>query len=211
MPEEKKDFGPDIKFDGDSGEFWAEISAADATGVAVAGVKAGDEIRILDISGLCAFEGGDDKKGASSLIGTVAEAATGPWAVAVKALREVVPLLAGGDKRRDGYGQEPGTTQFHTDEGGIILCFPGAGGVTYSNKDTRPVIKNDGRHPRTEAGKFHFPIRGDGGPIKVPEPTPTPGTLRIAAFDHKYTDNSGVYEVVFTITRPKKSPDEETR
>ena len=208
MPEEKKDFGPDINFDGESVEFWAEISAADATGVAVAGVKGGDEIRILDISGLCAFEGGDDKKGAASFIGTVAEAATGPWAIALKALREVVPLLAGGDKRRDGYGQEPGTTQFHTHEGGIILCFPDARGVIYSNENTRPSTKGVGRqNPPAAEGKFHFPSRGDGS-IEIPEATS--GTLRIVAFDHKYTDNSGVYEVVFTITR-SSPPIEETR
>ena len=207
MPEEKKDFGPDINFDGDRGEFWAEISAADATGVAVAGVKDGDEIRILDISGLCAFEGGDDKKGAASFIGTVAEAATGPWAIALKALREVVPLLAGGDKRRDGYGQEPGTTQFHTHEGGIILCFPDAGGVIYSNENTRPTINQGvGReNPPLAAGKFHFPIRGNRDSITIPGTTS--GTLRIVAFDHKYTDNSGVYEVVFTITRSSAPPD----
>ena len=209
MPEEKKDFGPDIKFDGGSDEFWAEISAADATGVAVADVKPGDEIRILDISGLCAFEGGDDKQGASSFIGTVAEATTGPWAIALKALREVVPLLAGGDKRRDGYGQEPGKTQFHTDEGGIVLCFPDAGGVIYSNEDTRPPNTNTGGrvNPTAAHGKFHFPIRGNRNPITVPGTKP--GTLRIVAFDHKYTDNSGVYEVVFTITRGR--PIEETR
>ena len=110
--------------------------------------------------------------------------------------------MAGGDKRRDGYGQEPGTTQFQTHEGGLIFCFPDAGGVIYSNENTRPfsIEVGGGRaDPPAAAGKFHFPVRGNRDAIPVPGTTP--GTLRIVAFDHKYTDNSGVYEVVFTITR----------
>ena len=203
----RENFGPDIVFAGDgTQEFWAEISAADTTGVAVSGLMNRDVIRILDISGICSFSGGGEvKKAVTSLIGTAKEAVTGPWALALQGLRQLIPLWPGGDARRDGYGQEPGKTGAHTDEGGIILCLPPAKGMIYSNDGTRPTI-TDNRRIVPAQSPFLFPKR-DQGPIPVSGlEDGTKGVLRIAAFDHNYKDNSGVYEVVFTITRPNPQP-----
>lgn len=210
---ERKEFGPDIDFEpGNSNnpfEFWAEVSATDATGVAVNGIRAGDEIRIVDISGDCAFEGGDNNRDeAPSFIGTLADSLTKPWALAVKGLRRLIPILSGGDKRRDGYGQEPGKTDFAIKEGGVLFCFPGTGGALFSNDNTRPTIQTTGTQswrvaPSTAPGQCHFPIRGGQNAIQ----SQRSGILRIVAFDHKHVDNAGVYEVVFTITRPVAGAD----
>ena len=199
-------FGPDTVFeppaDGGTVEFWAEISATDATGVAVNKVQEGDTIRIVDISGICSFDGGGDRgrDDATSIVATAAEAIGGPWGVAIKLLRHIIPIILGGSCKRDGYGQEPGKTDYAEDEGGIIVCVPrsGGSGMIYSNDDTRPTSsKKDGR--KSKVDYCHFPIRGVDNVFGIKHD----GVLRIGAFDHKYEDNAGTYEVVFRITRPR--------
>ena len=204
MPEEKK-FGPDISFNGEFTEYWAEINAADSSGVAVRGLRAGDELRILDISRDCAFSAGGSAQAAQvkGLIGTAADAVDSPWKIALDGLLQAIPLL-NGKKRRDGYGQESGKTDFAIDEGGVLFCLPGSGGAPMSNSGNRPIIKvvngHRGRVAPSAKPDLYFPIRGLQGPITCRNDGD--GILRIVPFDHNHGDNEGVYEVVFTITRP---------
>ena len=58
MSNDENRFGADIAFNpGESGtcEFWAEISATDHAGVSVEHLKVDDEIRLIEVSGVCTF------------------------------------------------------------------------------------------------------------------------------------------------------------
>lgn len=138
-------FGPEEVFDPKDdkpGEFWAEISATDDCGVAVDGLKEGDVLRIIDISGIASFA-----KGKSGLILSIISAATGlatntAWKTAVDAVRKGLTKNAPeddeGGKKRNGYGREIGGAEpFAEKEGGIIVCMPSGGGVVYSSSPWR--------------------------------------------------------------------------
>ena len=103
--------------------------------------------------------------------------------------------------KRDGYGKEGGETSYAKKEGGIIICMPAAGGTLDSNPDTRPEVEDGyGRLPKENA-TWKFPIRfprtGHSNNYTVQRGR----VLNIAAFDHDFQDNAGVYEVVFSVTR----------
>ena len=130
----------------------------------------------------------------------MADTLTGPgsWR---SGLRQVIPILSGGDKRRDGYGQEPGKTDFAIRK---VESFSALGlhlAAPFSNDENRPKIETV-RAARAGCaqhlpGADPFPIRGDETAIVAKKS----GVLRIVVFDHKHVDNAGIYEVVFTITR----------
>ena len=196
--------GPDIDFPGEAGSktYWAGVCATDSIGVSVSGLRQGDVIEIHSISGQCSFAGGDRERGDKvlSMVDVVGAFTPDAWDTALKAIRSAIPILKG-DLKRDGYGKEGGDTSYAKKEGGIIICMPAAGGTLDSNPDTRPEVKDGyGRLPKDDA-TWKFPIRF---PITVHSNRYTVegcGVLNIAAFDHDFQDNAGVYEVVFSVTR----------
>ena len=209
-------FGPDIVFNPQGTEpceFWAEISATDDSGVSVDNLKEGDELRIIEISGVCSFAKG--KSGLIlSIIAATAQLALGgasakAWNTAVSSMRKDLDNHMAahtgtddkdGGKKRDGYGQEVGGDgNYAKNEGGVLVCLPRAGGVVYSSEKVRR--KNTGGGSNAQRGWF-FPTRTDAG---KPRTTGHGGVLRIAAFDSNYNDNAGSYEIKFSITRPQNA------
>ena len=209
-------FGPDLVFKPQGNgphEFWAEISATDDSGVSVDNLKEGDELRIIEISGVCSFA-----KGKSGLILSIIAAASdvalggagaAAWKTAVSSMRKDLDKHMAADagtddkdggKKRDGYGQEVGGGgNYAKNEGGIIVCLPRAGGVVYSSEKVRR--NSTGRRSNAQRWWF-FPTRSDFG---KPWGIGHEGVLRIAAFDSNYNDDAGSYEIKFSITRPQNA------
>ena len=154
-------------------------------------------MRIIEISGVCSFSKGKADL-VVSIISTAAKAIAPAWKSAVGTVRKQLDkhLEAdkddGGGKRRDGYGQEVGGGgNIAEKEGGIIVCLPRAGGMYYSNEKLR-------RKPGSRPNGVVFPTRSN---TATPLTVDSAGVLRIAAFDSKYNDNAGSYEIKFSISR----------
>eukprot|EP01084_Bolivina_argentea_P213789 363001_1 len=112
-------------------------------------------------------------------------------------------------KRRDGYGQDPGTDDYAKNEGGIIVCMPKAGGALYATDENhlQSGAKQNGRLPKYFSQNVinlnsFFPCNKSGGQMLAT--AKQDGVLHIIAFDQKFSDNGGTYEVKINITRPSK-------
>ena len=199
-------FGPDIVFDlGDeiagTREFWALVSATDGSGIAIDNVKAKDELRIIDASGICSFSKGKAKlvRSIVTVAAKVAADATGIglWKTATDSMRAELDKHGDDDaaaKRRDAFGQEiGGGGDVAKEEGGLIVCLPAATGMVYSSGKVR---RGDNKKQPPE-GAF-FLERGETEPKKIPRA----GVIRIGAFDSNFKDNAGCYEIKFSLTRP---------
>ena len=198
-------FGPDEVFEPEGSkpvEFWAEISATDDSGVSVDGIKKGDEFRIIEISGMCSFAKGKSRlilRVVTTVAGAILGGGTKAWQDAISSMRKDLDKhtkdSGNAGKKRDGYGLEAGESSHAENEGGIIVCLPGSGGLRYY-ADVRRVAAQIGQ---VQAGSWFFPSRDR---VQVPYLIETDGVLRIGAFDSHHNDNAGSYEVKFSITRP---------
>ena len=198
-------FGPDIVFDpGDetagTREFWALVSATDGSGIAIDSVEAGDELRIIDASGICSFSRGKAKL-VRSIVTVAANVAAdaagiGLWKTATDSVRTELDKHGDDDaaaKRRDAFGQEiGGGGDVAKEEGGLIVCLPPATGMVYSNGKVR---RGDSKK-QPPAGAF-FLERGNERPTTIPRA----GVIRIGVFDSNFKDNAGCYEIKFSLTR----------
>ena len=190
--------GPDIELHG-SGPWtiWAWINVADDHGIQISGVRAGDTIEIELISGIGYFAGASGWWRALSIAIEVGKTVINPTAnlaskIAAKGLEgvnKVVPKDEKASKPRDGYGEKLDGTGMAREEGGIVVCPPITGGPKYAAE--RPDGGEKGQH-----GCF-FPTRANRK-VKVEKD----GVLSIVAFDSKYADNAGRYEVKLNIARP---------
>ena len=207
--------------------FLAEVSANDPAGVTVYGVKENDVIEIRSVEGTCAF---DDRGNLGKFL-SFAAILGGPVAGIVPFFSAGMPKLVAdglrsshttakilkGNKRRDGYGKIADGKNFAAKEGGIIVCMPSAHGPRYysDGKDgtwqNKSGAERDGRlagHVNAQLQSIcFFPCQSIGGTMK--QKATEDGVIYILAFDgaNDYTDNTGSYEVVFSITR---SLDKET-
>ena len=187
--------GPDIELKG-AGPWtiWAWINAADDHGIQISGVETNDKLKIDFISGIGYFAGGSGWWRALSIAIEVAGGLVNPMSkIAAKGLEEVnktVPKDEKASKPRDGYSGNLDGGGTATEEGGIIICLPAAGGPTYAKTIKRP--DNGGK----KKGCF-FPTR-NGREITIAEG----GVLSVVAFDSNYADNAGRYEVKLCIERP---------
>lgn len=201
---------------------WAVISANHDKGIVLDNVDSGDTVTIETASGIAAFDQTSLKevKSIITLMGAVAwtgaelvsdgEAAifTGLYNAGLKAIEDAMP-----DKvtstRRDPWGMDPDGGDYAKDEGGLIVCMPEAHGAIYSDDDThlQGDTKNKGRIPEyypqaiVDKNSF-FPCTCDQG---VRSGTARQaGAAVILAFDSKFDDNVGWYEVKITVERASK-------
>lgn len=116
------------------------VNAANYGGVAIENLADGDQVIVGDISGIASFT---EDTGNPTLAGIVGLVAAGAEVVATGlGAPELVPIInqanefaqrefkASGakHKKRDGYGVDPGSGHKAKQEGGVIMCLPGAGG-----------------------------------------------------------------------------------
>ena len=191
--------GPDLELQG-SGPWtiWAWINAADDHGIQISGVNVGDKLRIELISGIGYFAGASGWWRALSIAIEVGKTVINPTSnlaskIAAKGLEgvnKVVPKDEKASKPRDGYGEKLDGAGMAQEEGGIVICPPITGGPKYAVE--RPAGGGKGQH-----GCF-FPTRNNRE-VEIEEN----GVLSIVAFDSKYADNAGRYEVRLNITRPQ--------
>lgn len=200
--------------------FWAEVSSTDEIGITVDGVKEGDILEIQDISGICSFAKSNNKL-LAGLVGITAgilqdgisyytdnegKEVNNAISAESKALREKLSKDVK-IKRRDGYGQDPGTGDFAKHEGGIIVCMPEAKGCIYASSDyyLKDGAEKNGRKPEYYSDKLKeknsfFPYR-DGDNLILSAMAKTDGTIHLLCFDSKFADNGGSYTMKFMITR----------
>ncbi len=195
------------------------INAADSTGVSINGVQAGDKVRIVSAVGNASFSESSLKKIVSSLVAVAGVAGTilAPEAKdAIAAAEKVIIEQTNGmnlkRKCRDAFGEDPASGAKACQEGGLLVCMPGAGGIYYSGDRDHKVrwIKQPG--DRTDAalpahiaqGYAFFPRRGDSAHnTRIAKET---GPMFVTAWDFAYGDNAGYYKVFVTLTKGNGPP-----
>lgn len=214
--------GPDLKIKEDmaSVAVWAKISSNDSNGICIAGIQEGDTVEIQDISGICSFEKAKNIPMMSGIVSVVAgimqdgsnycdeeemKSSQDAFKIQAKDIEDKMGTAVM-HKRRDGFGQDPGTNDYAKDEGGIIVCMPKAGGAIYASSENqlKGGAKKNGRLPKYFSNSIKdknsfFPCRNKGG--KMSAKASQDGTLNLIAFDQKFEDNAGSYSVKLVITR----------
>lgn len=192
----------------------AFINAGDPFGVMISGVKPSDTIEFVSATGLASFAEDTENEGVSSLIGIVAAGAN----IAASAFdaQEAAPLINAGaqfaeeqfkenkvkTKRRDAFGQDPGSGLRARQEGGVLVSMPSAGQIFYSgNSDhqerwiKQPGIR-DAAHLPGHVHEAFFLQTGHDQAESISE-----GDIIIYAWDFVFDDNFGFYRLHFLLRR----------
>lgn len=195
------------------------VSSNDPTGAEIAGLEAGDIIGIGEMAGECSFSTVSVKliKGiinvANKIAGETAEILTdGAAEPVVKAWNDSLKAVEDGfnqkdidTKLRDAWGETKGGG-YATHEGGILVCLPQSGGPL--NQDQFKLNDDAGKNGRLPKyypqGKAFFPCNLPGGTMYAP--ASESGTAYILAYDSKFSDNQGAYNIEICIMRPSKAP-----
>ena len=194
------------------------LSAADYLGVMISGVRRTDTIEFVSATGIASFAEETKNEGAGAIIGVVAAGAT--LGASAFGFPEAAPLIAAGaeyaktqfkeekvkTKRRDPFGEDPGTGHHARQEGGVVVSLPQARQMYYSgNADHKerwikePGAPRDDRHQPAHIppGFAHFLQAG-----KANKRTATSdGDLIIYPWDHSFSDNFGSYRLHVLVNR----------
>jgi len=197
------------------------INAADSLGVRIDGLQAGDQVQVLQATGIASFSEDEGNPLASSLVGLAAAGVD----VGITALGapEVAPLVDSAKsfaqdqfkathaktKRRDPFGVDPGTGHKAREEGGVLVCLPQAGGTFYSGDGDHKGrwIQGDGtrtddHRPAHMGSAAFFPRQNVTDPYTATQP----GSMFVLAWDWKFEDNAGFYEVVVKLKKGSSVP-----
>ena len=211
-------YGPDIILKGDGPwTMWAAINAADSKGISIDSVKAGDSITVESIAGVAYFDGQSEwwtfLSVVSVVAGKVEAAITGSsakWVAGGKSVLDKVSEERGdadASQPRDGFGAKLDGNGYADEEGGVVICAPKARGPKYAHEGNRPPererVDENGRALWMHEDDCFFASRGiKAVELGSPGDEVPSGVVYIYAFDSNYSDNSGVYEIKFRITRP---------
>lgn len=211
---------PDMAGKIEAFKLWACISANDNNGVTIDNVMVGDQVYIYDVSGIASFKSTNIKTVksivgvANAIVGLASIYATDGAAAPFveqwnKSLQQIGDAFGNSNiahARRDGYGRDPGTGDYAKNEGGLIVCMPESKGTVYATDDYHFAdgAKSQGRKYQyySSAAKKHnvlFPCNVEGGHLSAK--ASVPGTVHVLAFDSKFTDNAGAYNVALLIIR----------
>lgn len=211
---------------------WASIPANDDKGIVIDNVLEGDEIEVYNTAGIASFDkvNMEPIKGIVGIINAVAGGAivlaqpemaplVAGFTAGVEAIVAAVPDELGG-KRRTAYGLDPGTGDYAKNEGGLIVCMPESSGAIYATDKYHLTgdTKNEGRLYKyySDATKdvnafFPCPVIKDAndptspnnGRMSATSGKAGRGAVNILAFDERFDDNAGYYNVGIIITRHK--------
>lgn len=182
------------------------INSADPMGVGVLGVNATDRFELVAAVGHASFSQETENEGISSAIGIVAAGAN--LTASAFGFPEAAPLIGAAErfaqdqykekevktKVRDAYGEEPRTKHKARQEGGVLICMPGARGVYTSGEDEKFWVKKPGNRinaNRPDHVKKAVFIRRGMGPVTSTDA----GELFMLAWDHNFSDNVGFYKL----------------
>lgn len=194
------------------------VSTNDDKGAQIAGLEAGDYLGVGAMSGQASFSTVNVKliKGIINVVNKIAEAgidlvtdeaaepAVEAWNRSLKALEDGFDQDKITTKVRDGWGQA-GDGGYAIDEGGVLVCLPQAGGPLHQDSFKLDGDASKGRLPKYyPQGKAFFPCNLPGGTLYA-EATEA-GTAHILAYDSKFEDNQGAYNMELCVLRPSKMP-----
>ena len=191
------------------------LSAADRYGVMISGVTPGDTIELVSATGIASFDEDIKNEGAAAIIGLVAAGAS--LAASAFGAPEAAPVIqAGADyakirfreenvrkKRRDPFGEDPGTGHQARAEGGVLVSMPSARRVYYSGNSSNKHrwIKKPGKRDAS-----HRPNHVQGAFFLEPKSrnfhrATAAGDIIIYPWDHKFEDNFGGYRLHVMLKR----------
>lgn len=194
------------------------VSSNDDVGAQIAGLEAGDYIGIGEMAGEASFSTANIKliKGIINVVNKIAEVgiefatddAAEPvldaWNQALKALEKGFDQDKINTKLRDAWG-EAKDGGYAVDEGGVLVCMPQAGGPLHQQHFKLDGDASKGRFPKYyPQGKAFFPCNLPGG-LMYAEATEA-GTAYILAYDSKFEDNQGAYNLEVCVLRTSKMP-----
>jgi hypothetical protein len=198
----------------------AFINAHDEWGLCVQGVRDGDIYEHVAATGTASFSTETENNGIAGLI-TVAAAGLNILASAY-GQADLVPLIAAGanyaeqqfpestrpSQRRDPYGVDPGGS-LARQEGGLIVCEPSAQGIYHSGDSDHRGHWVQGSGVRNDANKPQHIPRHQAFFLQqgmAPRSLHGNGDLFLAAWDWKFSDNSGSYLVHAILRRGHQAP-----
>jgi len=163
----------------------AYINAADALGVSIGGIRAGDVIQVDSMSGLATFEKADGNPYLSSFL-IVGEAAGVPDKVlklADKVAKQFQDPEGTPKKTRDAGGRDSEGV-FRRQEGGVIACMPAARGAFYSSRSRStigPSPSAPASAPFCSTARWTTPSSSSARPIGECTTTSADGVARSAS------------------------------
>lgn len=192
----------------------AFLSSCDNLGVAITGVEAGDSVQIVSATGIASFAEETKNAYAGAYIGIVAAGAK--VTAAAFGAPEVAPLIDAAaalaetrfqtakvkTKRRDPFGQDPGSGHKARQEGGVLISIPRPGVTTqiyYSGNDDhkdrwikKPGVRDFTHYPKhVPPAGAHFLLSGASNSRQASGA----GDIIMVAWDHDFQDNYGYYRL----------------
>lgn len=195
------------------------LNPADAMGVGIQGVEAGDSIQFVAATGIASFKSGTENSGMPSLVGIVGAGAD--LTATAFGHPEVKPLIDAGEKwaqamlpsslvldlPRDPFGRDPGTGKEAQQEGGVIISMP-------TGRTVQICTSGDHQHPDrwvqwpgarvpanypahvTKAGAWFLEPDAMNMAVAVAN-----GEILIYPWDWKFGDNTGFYRLDVLLRR----------
>jgi hypothetical protein len=196
------------------------VNAGDPYGVCISNLKKGDTIQVTSARGNCRFSRGDAAKHiasflvvASTVAALVIEPELAPTVEQATRFAKDNLVPSGRGLMRDPFGFDSGTGDYCSDEGGILICFPSAGGIYHMQGGGH--VRGSPRNPRTDNNRpphignnGFFLVRNTKGELDQAHNTRTldrDGEVFLLAWDwaDSYNDNTGYYEVRMTVKKGK--------
>lgn len=193
----------------------AFVATGDPLGVMISGVKKTDTIEFVASMGIGSFAEETENKGVGAFIGVVAAGAT--VAASAFGAPELAPVIGAAaefaktqfeekkvrTKRRDPFGEDPGSGHKARQEGGVIVSLPAARQIYYSGNDDHKErwIKEPGTrdtaHLPDQVKNAFFLQSGSSNKRTAT----TDGDIIISSWDHIFEDNFGSYRLHMILKR----------
>lgn len=198
----------------------AFLNAGDDLGVMISGVKATDTIEFVAAMGIASFAEEIKNKGVPAFIGVIAAGAD--VAASTFGQAELVPVITAAEefakkqfeesevktKRRDPFGEDPGSGHKARQEGGVIVSMPEAGQIFYSGDGDhenrwikKPGTRDRSHHPDHVKNAFFLQGRALDNRKATAD-----GDIIIAPWDFKFEDNFGFYRLHILLKRGSGKP-----
>lgn len=191
------------------------LNAADPYGVMISGVMPGDTIEFVSATGTASFDEDIKNEGAAAFIGVIAVGAS--IVASAFGAPEAAPVIqAGADyaktrfreenvrkKRRNPFGEDPGTGHKARAEGGVLVSMPSARRAYYSGNSSNKHrwIKKPGKrdlYHRPDHVRDAFFLETNSRNFQR---AAAAGDIIIYPWDHKFEDNFGGYRLHVLLKR----------
>lgn len=193
------------------------LNSGDSMGVMISGVKATDTIDFVSATGIASFSETTKNKGVGAIIGIVAAGAT--LTASAFGMPGLAPLIGAAEKfaasqfeekkvktkRRDPFGEDPGSGHKARQEGGVIVSMPSARQIFYSGNDDhqerwiqKPGTRDYAHLPDHVKGTGAFFLQSRRSNKNKSD---SDGDIIIAPWDHDFEDNFGFYRLNILLKR----------